>query len=187
VISNPSFSLLNSNRASAGLSPVNPGFAKWWSEQIDPAAGPSGAFGPGGSNLAAMQANRQAEVDMHQQRRAGMAAQGLMAQQFGLPSNRSGMQQRNGMNQYGGGYFGNRSMLNPDAFNWAQNGGRIGHPLPQTQQAQPQHQQFQQQPFDLIQMLGNFYQPTSMGNAQDNANSTVGANFIGHAAPPRRF
>lgn len=183
MLSNQSFSLLNSNRAGAGLSPVNPGFAKWWSGQVDPAAGPNGAFGPGGSTLAAMQANRDAQVAQHQQRRAGLAAQGLMAQQsgFGMPSNRSGgMQQRNGMNQYGGGYFGNRSMLNPDAFNWAQNGGRIGQPLPPMQQQfQPQSQQF-----DLMQMLGNFYQPPTT-DQPTNANSTVGHNFL--AAPPTRF
>lgn len=56
-----------------------------------------------------------------------------------------------------------------------------GYAFPQP--APPQ----QSQPFDLIQMLGDFYQPTPMGDAQNSANSTVGANFIGSYAPPRRF
>lgn len=95
------------------------------------------------------------------------------------------MPQRQGQSQLSSS-FGLPRGLNPFAVSQGRYGSGLAfpqaavHALGGQQQSQPQQ-------FDLLQMLGDFYQPTTMGDVQNNANSTVGANFIGSLAPPRKF
>jgi len=76
--------------------------------------------------------------------------------------------------------------LNPFAVSRTRYGA--GYAFPQAaSQAFGQYQPPQSSQFDLLQFLGDFYQPTAPSSVQNGASTTTGANFIGSYAPPRRF